>query len=129
MGKNADTIRTFIAAFNAHDPDAIVRCYHADAPIIYPHRGPQTPKEHAEGERSMFTTIPDYRIEPAALFEADGDRVVLELKMTGTQRPDVGGRSFAITGAYVFTMRDGLIAEEHAYPDLQGLRRQLSPPK
>jgi ketosteroid isomerase-like protein len=127
MGKNADTIRAFVAAFNAHDPEAIVKCYHPDAAIIYPHRGPQLPAEHAEGERNMFAAVPNYKIDTISLLEAEQEHVLLEIRLEGTQREDLGGRSFNVTGAYIFTMRDGLIQEEHAYPDLQGLRRQLNP--
>ena len=75
----------------------------------------------------MFAAVPNYRIEVLSLLEAGDDHAVLELKMQGTQREDLGGRSFATTGAYIFKLQDGLIVEERAYPDMAGLRRQLSP--
>ncbi len=129
MGANADVIRRFVDAFNSHDADAIAACYAESARIIYPQRPLQSPQEHSEGERGMFEAIPNYHIEITALLEADDDHVVLELTMEGTQRADLGGRSFTITGAYVFKVGGGLIVEERAYPDLAGLRKQLSPPR
>jgi len=126
MGRNSELIGRFVAAMNRHDPDALAACYAADARILYPGREPQTPAQYADGERAMLEAVPDYAIEPTALFEADGEHVVLELQMRGTQRPDLGGRSFRITGAYIFQLQDGLIAEERAYPDIAGLRKQLS---
>ncbi len=75
----------------------------------------------------MFAAVPDYKIEITSLLTADDGHAVLELKMQGTQREDLGGRSFTISGAYIFRVEDGLIAEERAYPDAAGLRRQLSP--
>jgi ketosteroid isomerase-like protein len=127
MGKNAEVIRGFVEAMNRHDVDALAACYAPDARIVYPNRPPQAPSEYAEGERAMLASVPDYRIEATSLLEADDSHVVLELAMRGTQREDLGGRSFRITGAYIFRLEDGLIVEERAYPDLAGLRKQLSP--
>jgi steroid delta-isomerase-like uncharacterized protein len=126
MGRNVELVQRFVEAMNRHDPDALAACYAADARILYPGRDTQTPGQYAEGERAMLEAVPDYAIEPVALLEADGEHVVLELEMHGTQRPDLGGRSFRITGAYIFRLRDGLIVEERAYPDIAGLRKQLS---
>ena len=75
----------------------------------------------------MLESVPDYRIEAKGLFEMEGDQVLLELRMSGTQREDLGGKTFEITGAYIFRIENGQIVEERAYPDIAGLRRQLSP--
>ena len=96
--------------------------------MIYPNRPPQGRDEYVAGERSMLEMVPDYRIEATSLLEA-GDHIVLELRMQGTQRPDIGGRAFSVTGAYIFRFEGGRIVEERAYPDLAGLRGQLSPRK
>lgn len=127
MGANADVVRAFVAAMNRHDIDALEACYHPSATISYPGREVQTPRQLAAGERAMLENVPDYQIEATSLLEADDDHVLLELRMGGTQREDVGGKTFSITGAYVFRIAAGKIVEERAYPDLAGLRRQLRP--
>lgn len=127
MGTNADVIRSFVDAMNRHDVDGLRACYAPNARVIYPGRAVQNPDAYANGERTMLASVPDYRIEATSVLEADGGHVLLELTMRGTQREDLGGRSFEITGAYVFRLENGLIVEERAYPDMAGLRRQLSP--
>jgi ketosteroid isomerase-like protein len=123
----ADVIRRFVEAMNRHDIDALAACYAPNARIIYPGRQAQDPASYGAGERAMLANVPDYHIEATSLIEADGGHVVLELKMGGTQREELGGRAFSIIGAYIFRMENGLIVEERAYPDSAGLRRQLSP--
>lgn len=127
MGENADAIRRFIDAMNRHDMDALASCYAPMARIQYPGREAQSPAELARAERAMLENVPDYQIEAISVLEADDGHVLLELRMGGTQREDLGGREFSITGAYVFRLVEGKIVEERAYPDLAGLRRQLSP--
>ncbi len=125
-------IRRFVAAMNAHDLDGLSGCYDPDARILYPGREPQPVATYIESERGMLESVPGYQIRPLSILAADGGHVLLELEMSGTQRKDLGGRSFTVTGAYVFRVEGGLIVEERAYPDLAGLRRQLksqtSPP-
>lgn len=127
MGENADVIRRFVDAMNRHDMSALEACYDPSARILYPGRDRQTPAQLAAAERAMLENVPDYSIEATSLLEAEDGHLLLELKMGGTQREDLGGRAFSITGAYVFRLADGRIVEERAYPDLAGLRRQLAP--
>ena len=124
---NADVIRGFVDAMNRHDIDALAACYAPNARIVYPGREAQDPATYSAGERAMLANVPDYHIEATSLIEAAGEHVVLELRMGGTQREDLGGRAFSMTGAYIFRLEHGLIVEERAYPDIAGLRRQLSP--
>ena len=117
----------FISAMNAHDTDAVAACYAQDAVIRYPARPAQSVEEYAKGERDMLAAVPDYRIAATSVIESsDGTTVVLELEMHGTQREDLGGRAFTVTGAYIFRLADGKVVEERAYPDIAGLRKQLS---
>lgn len=127
MSENRDLIERFVDAMNRHDIEALAACYLPTAQIHYPGRDPQAPAEHAKGERAMLESVPDYAIEATSILEAEGGHVLLELRMGGTQREDLGGRNFSITGAYVFRIENGLIVEERAYPDMAGLRRQLRP--
>jgi ketosteroid isomerase-like protein len=124
---NSDVIRGFVDAMNRHDIDALSACYAPNARIIYPGRDAQDPASYSAGERAMLANVPDYHIEATSLIEAQGGHVLLELRMGGTQRQDLGGRAFSITGAYIFRLEDDLIVEERAYPDSAGLRKQLSP--
>jgi len=127
MTSNVQAVRAFVDAMNRHDMEAMAACYAPDAQILYPGRPPQSPAELAAAERAMLDNVPDYAIEPTSIMAAEDEHVVLELRMQGTQREDLGGRPFSITGAYIFRLRDGLIVKERAYPDIAGLRRQLSP--
>jgi limonene-1,2-epoxide hydrolase len=124
--RGTDLIRQFVDAMNRHDIDAVAACYSPAARIIYPGREPRLPAEYANDERAMLESVPDYRIEPLSLLEAESGHVLLELRMSGTQRADLGGRAFSVTGAYVFWVEEGLIVEERAYPDMAGLRKQLT---
>lgn len=123
---NADLIRGFVEAMNRHDVDALAACYAPDARILYPGREPQEPRGYADSERAMLANVPDYHIQATSLLEAEDGHVLLELTMGGTQREDLGGKSFSMTGAYIFRIQDGKIVEERAYPDMAGLRKQLS---
>lgn len=126
MGENAALVRAFVAAVNRHDTEALRACYAPEARIIYPGRPSQNPTDYVAVERGMIDSVPDYTIEATSILET-GDYAVLELRASGTQRPDLGGRSFSIVGAYIFQFAHGRIVEERAYPDIAGLRRQLSP--
>jgi steroid delta-isomerase-like uncharacterized protein len=125
VSKNIETIQAFVDAFNRHDAPALPALYTADARVVYP-GSVRTPQDQADREGGMLAAIPDYRIDVTQLLDAADDHVLLEIAISGTQRADLGGKRFAITGAYVFKMRDGLIQEERAYPDMAGLRKQLS---
>ena len=127
QSEHRQLIERFVACMNQHDVDGLAACYARDAVIRYPGRAPQSPDEYSSGERAMLESVPDYAIEPLSMLEADDGHVILELRMSGTQRAELGGRSFSITGAYVFQIVEGLIVEERAYPDLAGLRSQLRP--
>ena len=118
--------RRFVAAMNAHDIEAVAACYDPAAVIRYPGRPVQNVVDYTNGERGMLVAVPDYHIEATSVIEGRDGSVVIELKMGGTQREDLGGRAFAVTGAYVFKLEAGKVVEERAYPDIAGLRRQLS---
>jgi ketosteroid isomerase-like protein len=123
---NADVIRTFVDAMNRHDIDALAACYAPDAAINYPGRPARNVTDYANDERGMLTAVPNYAIEATSILEAEGGHVILEITFRGTQREDLGGRSFEATGAYIFRLANGKIVEERAYPDTAGLRKQLS---
>jgi ketosteroid isomerase-like protein len=116
----------FIAAMNAHDVAAVAACYGPGAVIRYPGRPAQSVEEYTKGEKEMLAAVPDYRIEATSVLESNDGSVVVELEMQGTQREDLGGRAFKVTGAYIFRLAEGKAVEERAYPDIAGLRRQLS---
>src|SRR5689334_20965584 len=98
---NADVIRTFVDAMNRHEIDALAACYAPDAVINYPGRPARNVTDYANDERGMLEAVPNYAIEATSILEADGGHVVLEITFRGTQREDLGGRSFEATGAYI----------------------------
>jgi ketosteroid isomerase-like protein len=98
----------------AHDPDTIAAMHTEDSVFHLHDIGP--PAEGRAGVRNLIAhllaAVPDLRFQPVrAHFGAD--HFVSEYVMSGT----VQGRSFAIHGADVFTIRDGLVARKDSYLD------------
>ena len=61
------------------------------------------------------------RIGPASAAHFGAEHFVTEYVMTGTAE----GKSFAIAGADVFTMRDGLVGRKDSYLDWLAYQRQV----
>jgi hypothetical protein len=101
----SDVIDRLLVALNAHDVDAFVACYAADATIENGHdevlvRGRD---ELQARYGTMFEQMPDVRVE-ALTRTVVGEFVVQEEVVTGRGEPE---RHVA-----VYLVRDGLIARE-----------------
>lgn len=118
-------------AYNAHDLDALLACYGDDI------RNTQHPWDRTvvgtEAMRAVYTktfaAFPDIRLTVRSII-ADDDGVAVRWTFAGTMRgPFAGqppsGRSFALEGCEVFTIRDGRIVEQHGYWDKDAMFRQL----
>jgi len=79
--------------------------------------------------RSLFTSFPDFRYEPAELV-IDGDRIVQSATFGGT---DTGGfmgmpptgKQIRIPGVFLFTLRNHLIVRLRSLYDFTGLLLQI----
>ena len=128
----SELVERLTEAWNAHDPDAVARCYAPDAvsrdvTLTEPLHGRTAIRNAAE---MHMTAFPDIRFEIRRL-TCDGDVVCEEWRATGTQHGDLmglkaTGRSGTTAGCNVLELSpDGLIKSETTYWDAVGLYRQL----
>ena len=119
MGSSVDqhapttaTLRAFLAAFNAHDLDAIVS-FHAPGMVFENH----TAGERAEGDAvrehigAIFANWPDLSFRGRRLYVRDG-LVVSEWTASGTASD---GRRLEWDGIDVFPFENGLILRKDVY--------------
>jgi ketosteroid isomerase-like protein len=112
----------YSGAWAAHDPDAIAAMHTEDSVFeLHDVGAPATGQEAVRHLIAMLlTAVPDLRFETRrAHFGAD--HFVTEYLMTGT----AAGKRFAIAGADVFTIRDGLVGRKDTYLDWLAYQRQV----
>jgi ketosteroid isomerase-like protein len=112
-----ELLQRFLAAFNAHDLDAIMAFFAEDCVFDMP-RGPAPGgrrlvgrDEAREGIRSRLEGIPDIRYEDDRHWVC-GNRGVSELTIRGTQR---GGEPIEVRGCDLFEFAGGLISRKDSY--------------
>ena len=129
----ADTARAYMAAWNAHDPDACVACFAEDgvregrimASATRPgHRFPRFVGREAIEERiaGFMAAVPDLAVEILRAAEGDDGSAWLEWRLTGTHRADWGawrarGERVDVPAVSVYRVAGGLIVEEVEYID------------
>ena len=111
------TLEAFLAAFNAHDTDAVMTFFTDDCVLDMP-RGPAPGgrrligKEQVRGGvQSRFDGIPDVEYGDDRHFICD-DRGVSEWTLRGTQ---VSGERIEVRGCDLFEFRDGLISRKDSF--------------
>ena len=114
--------KEYSRAWAEHNPDAIT-ALHTDDSVFHLH-DIAAPATGLGAVRDMIVillaTAPDVRFEPKrAHFGAE--HFVSEYVMSGT----ADGTRFAIDGADVFTVRDGLVARKDSYLDWLAYQRQV----
>jgi steroid delta-isomerase-like uncharacterized protein len=114
--------KEYSGAWAVHDPDAIV-AMHTDDSVFDLHDvgAPATGRAAVRDLiAALLTVVPDLRFElKRAHFGAE--HFVTEYVMRGT----ADGKSFAIAGADVFTMRDGQVGRKDTYLDWLAYQRQV----
>lgn len=128
------TIRRQFAAWNDHDWGALTRDvadgYLMDSDTnVSPVVGKDGLRQYA---RAWYTAFPDLHFDLIDVFGA-GDMVAATWIASGVQRGDFRGmastgRRLELHGCTITRFRDGRIARQHAFWDLQTLRRQLGAP-
>ncbi len=108
---NLDHIRSYYAALNTGDADAVAAHFTEDATHYYTRLGPHHGREIAENARWGVETVDgQWWLEHGI---GSGDEVVIEWTMTW--RDPKSGEKRLNRGTEWFVMRDGLIAEVRAY--------------
>ena len=111
------TLEGFLAAFNAHDVDAIMGFFTEDCVMEMP-RGPAPGGRRLvgkdavrEGIRSRFEGIPDIRYEDDRHWVC-GERAVSEWTIRGTQR---NGEPIEVRGCDLLEFTGGLISRKDSF--------------
>ena len=116
------TLEALLAAFNAHDADAVMAFFTDDCVMDMP-RGPAPGGRRLVGKddvragvQSRFDGIPDIEYCDDRHF-ACGDRGVSEWTIRGTQ---ADGERIEVRGCDLFEFRDGLISRKDSYWKIVG---------
>jgi ketosteroid isomerase-like protein len=114
---SVNTVQAILAAFNAHDLDAIM-AFFADACVLDMPRGPDPWGQRyvgkaavREGLATRFTGLPDVHYSDDRHW-ISGNMVVSEWLLTGT-RPD--GVRVTVRGCDHYEFRDGKVVRKDAY--------------
>jgi steroid delta-isomerase-like uncharacterized protein len=123
----------YMAAWNAHDPDACAACFAEDgvregrilAQATAPgQRLPRFVGRAAIRERiaGYMRAVPDLAVEVLRVGEGPPGTVWLEWRLTGTHRADWGrwvarGERVDVPAVSIYRVADGLIEEESEYID------------
>ena len=110
-------LRAFLAAFNAHDTDAVMSFFHEDCVFDTP-RGPAPWGRHlvgkaqvSEGVQARFDGIPDVHYGDDRHWVC-GDRGVSEWTIRGTE---VSGATVWVRGCDLFEFADGKIVRKDSF--------------
>ena len=122
MGKNLETVRSFITAWGRHDLDEIMSFFSADCVYhnmpIEPARGIEATRAMLEGFSSMARQV-EWVLHQIA--ETSGGVVLTER----TDRFEIGGRWVELPVMGSFELREGRITAWRDYFDLAQFQRQL----
>jgi ketosteroid isomerase-like protein len=112
-----DMLRAITAAFDAHDIDAILSHFAADAVFEGP-RGPDAWGQRFVGRDAIraafearFAGIPDVRYQQDEHF-LDGDRGASEWTLSGTTSD---GQRIEVRGCDLWTIRDGKVVKKESF--------------
>ena len=114
--------KEYSGAWALHDPDAIAALHTDDSVFDLHGVGASATGRAAVRDliATLLTAVPDLRFEPKRV-HFGAEHFVTEYVMTGTAE----GKPFAIAGADVFTMRDGLVGRKDTYLDWLAYQRQV----
>lgn len=129
MNPNVERTLQAMEAWVAQDLDTYRTIYHPDAVLhgFAPH--PIGVDSAMHGYRHFFAGFPDIGFEILDTV-ADGDRVAMRFRVTGTHRGEFQGipptgRTMKTQGMTILHFRDGKIAERWNQFDQMGLLQQL----
>jgi ketosteroid isomerase-like protein len=121
-GVDTAALEALVAAFNAHDVDAIMSCFSEDCVLDMP-RGPGLGGRHLVGEeqvregiQSRLDGIPDVHYGDDRHWVC-GDRGVSEWTLRGTERT---GAAIEVRGCDLFEFTGGKISRKDSYWKIVG---------
>ena len=128
----ASVARAYFDAIAAHDLDRMKECWADDGvDLLHGLAELRGPDEVAAWFGNLFAAMPDFRLEVADLL-ADGDRVAVHWRMTGTfdgrarfEGLIPNGARVELGGCDVLTIRDGRIEHNDAYMNGTQMAQQL----
>ena len=112
----------YSGAWAVHDPDAIAAMHTDDSVFDLHDIGASATGRAAVRDliATLLNAVPDLRFEPKRI-HFGAEHFVTEYVMSGTAQ----NKQFAIAGADVFTMRDGLVSRKDTYLDWLAYERQV----
>lgn len=127
LSSTRDTVERYLAALNAHDPDAIAACVAEDfvnehtSSMGHSRRGRANYREALDEFLDGFENL-HYEVEQLLV---DGADAAVRYRMSFELR-SAGGRPVSVRGAFVFGVEDGLITHRVDYWDSGDVQRQLA---
>ncbi|MBB2910671.1 ketosteroid isomerase-like protein [Streptosporangium becharense] len=122
----ADVTDRLVDAINAHDLEAVVRCYSPGAVNVTPEIQAENPEQIASYLEQAWEGFPDLRVEVLEKICA-GDVVVLQAVVTGThtgpylicggEMLEGSGRRTAVRCCLIIAVEDDLIVSHSVYFD------------
>lgn len=107
-------IDRLVAAYNAHDTDALVALYDPEVTYWSPLDGTKQGIDAVRAQiEELHATLPDEQMEAQTVI-TDGEVIVVEFESTGTSP---AGNPYAIQFTEVFELRDGRIGSIKVYLD------------
>jgi steroid delta-isomerase-like uncharacterized protein len=121
-----EAVRTYLAALNGHDADAIAACVTEE--FVNEHTSTLGHSRHGRAEyrqalEGFLADFGDLHYELEAVI-VDGDRAAVPYRMSFRMR-SAGDAPVSVRGVFVFRVEDGLIAHRTDYWDSGEVRRQL----
>jgi steroid delta-isomerase-like uncharacterized protein len=138
---NKALVRDYVQIWNQHNPNGLNNVLHADFvehDVTYPIQNPNTRAQFIQSFTAFHQACPGAHLtndQDAEITDADmvaeGDKVVLHYKLTGTynREPVMGipsaSKEIEVRGMVLFRIVDNQIRESWAYSDDLGMMRQL----
>lgn len=127
LSSTRDTVERYLAALNAHDPDAVAACVAEDfvnehtSSMGHSRRGRADYRAALDEFLAGFENL-HYEVEQLLV---DGAAAAVRYRMSFELR-SAGGRPVTVRGAFVFEVADDLITHRVDYWDSGEVQRQLA---
>jgi steroid delta-isomerase-like uncharacterized protein len=129
--ENKAIVRRFGSVWGRGDPSIVDELAAADLVVSYPLLPEEVhgPAAFKQVLAMVHAALPDLQLEIGEPI-AEGDRVAVSWRLSGTQRGDLLGipatdKAVAWTGITIYRLAGGKVAEERGEEDGLGLLRQL----
>lgn len=127
-----EVIEAYFAAWDAHDPQAVINLYADDGTYEDPATGgPLSGAAIGDYAQGLFTAFPDLRLELISQAETSIGQVAVPWLLFGTHQGPLGemeatGKSAVLRGCDYIVVEDGKLKTVYGIFSLQELMAQLS---